>query len=76
MECQLSAGGNLWSDYHGSDDYQGPEQNVLGADGFGDLPYEIDSSSLDRYPIMAIRSGRSPSSIRLLIPPRPEWETI
>ena len=45
-------GGNLWSDYHGSDDYQGPEQNVLGADGFGDLPYEIDSSSLDRYPIM------------------------
>ena len=45
-------GGNLWSDYHGSDDYQGPEQNVLGADGFGDLPYEIDSSSVDRYPIM------------------------
>ena len=45
-------GGNLWSDYHGSDEYQGQEQNVLGADGFGDLPYEIDSSSIDRYPIM------------------------
>jgi len=45
-------GGNLWSDYHGSDEYQGPEQNVLGADGFGDMPYVVSKTSRDHYPIM------------------------
>ncbi len=45
-------GGNLWSDYHGSDEYQGAEQNVLGADGFGDLPYEVGETARDHYPIM------------------------
>lgn len=45
-------GGNLWSDYHGGDEYQGPEQNVLGADGFGDVPHELGKAARDRYPIM------------------------
>ena len=45
-------GGNLWSDYHGEDLFQGAEQNVLGADGFGDLPHEIGRAARDMYPIM------------------------
>ena len=45
-------GGNLWSDYHGNDEYQGPGQDVLGADGFGDQPYEVSRTARDQYPIM------------------------
>lgn len=45
-------GGNLWSDYHGSDEFSGPGQNVQGRDGFGDLPYEVGKVARDLYPIM------------------------
>jgi len=45
-------GGNSWSDYFGSDLYGGPGQNVLGPDGIGDMPYSIDATSKDRYPLM------------------------
>jgi hypothetical protein len=45
-------GGNYWSDYHGSDMYSGPFQNLTGSDGIGDTPYVIDSNNLDNYPLM------------------------
>jgi nitrous oxidase accessory protein len=45
-------GGNLWSDYQGSDEMQGPGQDVLGKDGFGDIPYKVSESAQDEYPVM------------------------
>jgi parallel beta-helix repeat protein len=47
------SGGNYWSDYSGEDNYQGPDQNVIGADGIGDTPYPIPGGiNIDRYPLM------------------------
>jgi parallel beta-helix repeat protein len=45
-------GGNLWSDYQGQDELQGPDQNAPGKDGFGDKPYKVNEVSVDRYPVM------------------------
>jgi len=46
-------GGNYWSDYEGSDEFSGPNQDEPGEDGIGDTPYEIPGgSSQDRYPLM------------------------
>ncbi|MBE0431692.1 MAG: right-handed parallel beta-helix repeat-containing protein [Dehalococcoidia bacterium] len=45
-------GGNYWSDYAGSDERSGPDQNALGSDGIGDTPYVIDAGNRDRYPLM------------------------
>lgn len=45
-------GGNLWSDYIGQDEMIGSGQNISGQDGFGDEPYQISPTSMDRYPIM------------------------
>lgn len=45
-------GGNLWSDYQGKDEMKGPNQDLLGTDGFGDQPYRINEISQDRYPVM------------------------
>jgi parallel beta-helix repeat protein len=47
------SGGNYWSYYHGSDNYHGPNQNILGSDGIGDTPENIPGgSNQDRYPLM------------------------
>jgi len=46
------SGGNYWSDYAGSDDYSGVDQDVPGADGIGDTPYLFDTGGNDRYPWM------------------------
>jgi parallel beta-helix repeat protein len=46
------SGGNYWSDYIGTDIYNGPYQNITGIDGIGDTPYVIDASNADRYPSM------------------------
>jgi parallel beta-helix repeat protein len=46
------SGGNFWSDYTGSDLYQGLNQDIPGSDGIGDVPYVIDSDSKDYYPLM------------------------
>jgi parallel beta-helix repeat protein len=60
------SGGNYWSDFDESsegafDDYQGPNQNVLGSDGIvdngsvsggGKNPYIIDVDSQDNYPLI------------------------
>ncbi len=47
-------GGNFWSDYEGEDKLRGPDQDVLGSDGFGDSPYTSVSSAhaRDNYPLM------------------------
>ncbi|MCS7114086.1 MAG: right-handed parallel beta-helix repeat-containing protein [Candidatus Bathyarchaeota archaeon] len=46
------AGGNFWGDYAGNDGKHGPGQDNEGADGIGDLPYQIDKHGVDRYPLM------------------------
>ena len=45
-------GGNYWSDYNGTDLYNGPGQNEVGSDGIGDSPYVIDETNVDNYPLM------------------------
>jgi parallel beta-helix repeat protein len=50
--AQYPKGGNLWSDYHGPDEMQGPGQDASGKDGFGDKPYIISKTAKDQYPIM------------------------
>ncbi|MBS7633362.1 S8 family serine peptidase [Candidatus Bathyarchaeota archaeon] len=46
------AGGNYWSDYAGEDVYCGVFQNETGRDGIGDVPYVIDASNMDHYPLI------------------------
>lgn len=46
------SGGNYWSDYTGIDIKSGPDQTLPGSDGIGDVPYEIDVDSRDRFPLM------------------------
>ena len=46
-------GGNYWSDYDGFDNYNGPNQDILGGDGIGDTPYFTDyDGTPDNYPLM------------------------
>lgn len=58
------SGGNYWSDYMGVDQFNGPNQDILGSDGIGDTPYVIDFNSQDRYPLMA-----PPSTSPIIRPP-------
>ncbi|MFQ6107231.1 MAG: NosD domain-containing protein [Thermoplasmata archaeon] len=46
------SGGNYWSDYNGTDNYSGPNQDQPGPDGIGDTPYPIDAGGQDNYPLM------------------------
>lgn len=46
------SGGNYWSEYTGNDTFSGPYQNMTGGDGIGDVPYVIDPSNQDNYPLM------------------------
>jgi len=48
------SGGNYWSDYPNPDIYSGHEQNELGSDGIGDIPYIIDGNSSDNFPFIGI----------------------
>ena len=49
-------GGNYWSDYIGVDLFSGPNQDIPGSDGIGDIPYDnietIIGSPQDNYPLM------------------------
>ena len=50
-------GGNYWDRYvdrmiNPTDAYSGPNQDLLGADGFWDVPYPVSADSLDHYPIV------------------------
>jgi parallel beta-helix repeat protein len=58
------SGGNYWSDYTGSDEFSGPNQDIPGSDGIGDTPYVIDGDSEDRYPLM--ESGGTSSNSTFL----------
>ena len=44
------SGGNYWSEYNGTDQFSGPNQNLTGSDGIGDTPYDIQIDNHDRYP--------------------------
>lgn len=46
------SGGNYWSDYNGTDLFNGPYQNETGSDGVGDTAYNIDTNCQDHYPLM------------------------
>jgi hypothetical protein len=56
-------GGNYWTDYLGTDQCSGPQQNdcAAGPDGFGDQPYLIDADTIDSYPLM-IKPGSGPDT--------------
>ena len=45
-------GGNYWDDYTGDDLFSGPDQNISGSDGIGDIPYPIRDETDDHYPLM------------------------
>jgi parallel beta-helix repeat protein len=47
-------GGNYWWNYNGADNFKGPNQDMPGSDGIGDIPYNISggAGAKDRYPIM------------------------
>ncbi|MCK5397754.1 MAG: hypothetical protein KAJ33_05855, partial [Thermoplasmata archaeon] len=48
-------GGNFWSDYDGTDEYSGPDQDIPGSDGIGDIPYAITGGGyVDHYPMMSV----------------------
>lgn len=57
------SGGNYWSDYKGTDVYNGPNQDQLGSDGIGDTPYVIDANNQDRYPLMIPLDAVPPTTI-------------
>lgn len=46
------SGGNYWSDYAGTDLFSGPNQDLPGSDGIGDIEYSVDVNTYDDYPLM------------------------
>jgi parallel beta-helix repeat protein len=48
------SGGNYWSEYNGTDSYNGPDQDIPGRDGIGDTPFTISGAAgaQDRYPFL------------------------
>ncbi len=44
--------GNFWSNYTGSDFFNGPGQNDPGSDGIGDTYFVVDQNNQDMYPFM------------------------
>ena len=58
------SGGNYWSDYNESDNYSGPNQDIPGEDGIGDISYNIsgNANSQDRYPLMEPWNNSPPNS--------------
>jgi parallel beta-helix repeat protein len=46
------SGGNFWSDYTGPDAFNGPNQDIPGADAIGDAPYDTRGSGKDNYPLL------------------------
>jgi len=60
------SGGNYWSDYTGTDLYNGPFQNVTGSDGIGDTPYVIGANNIDHFPLMKPVTGLVSRAIRII----------
>jgi parallel beta-helix repeat protein len=59
-------GGNYWSYYSGVDKFKGPNQDQMGIDGIGDIPYVIDSNSQDNYPLINPYSYKSLENYTIL----------
>jgi parallel beta-helix repeat protein len=59
------SGGNWWSDYTGVDNRSGPNQDIPGADGFGDTPYQIAGppDTKDRYPMNPVPPPPPPENL-------------
>jgi len=56
------SGGNYWDDYTGDDLFQGPDQNIPGSDGIGDIPYNIPGgSNQDNFPLMSLWDETPPA---------------
>jgi parallel beta-helix repeat protein len=47
------SGGNYWSDYNGTDQHGGTNQNAKGPDAIGDAPYNVNFGQRDRYPLIS-----------------------
>ncbi len=64
------SGGNYWSDYWGDDLYSGPNQDIPGSDGIGDVPYEIPCEhGTDWYPLINPWGGENqPPSVEIINP--------
>ena len=62
-------GGNYWSDYTGTDRFCGINQDVLGSDLYGDVPYDIDGKDgvVSRFPLMEAPTA-SEASIHIITP--------
>jgi parallel beta-helix repeat protein len=52
------SGGNYWSDASNIDTKNGPNQDRLGSDGIADLPYEVGTENVDRYPLASTWAAR------------------
>ena len=50
--CDYPSGGNYWSDYNGSDNFWGINQDLKGCDMMGDTPYFLDENNTDKYPLI------------------------
>jgi len=61
------SGGNYWSDYNGTDEYKGPDQDILGSDFIGDTEYKINDYNIDHYPLM-IPYETTPPTIIIISP--------
>jgi parallel beta-helix repeat protein len=61
------SGGNYWSDYTGTDEYKGPDQDIPGSDFIGDDWYVINDNNTDHYPLW-IPYETTPPTITILSP--------
>jgi parallel beta-helix repeat protein len=65
------SGGNYWSNYTGSDNYRGENQDIPSDDGIGDTPYHVlGGGNADRYPFMKLW----PPIIRVKISISPSYQ--
>ena len=55
------SGGNYWSEYNGSDDFRGQNQDMPGYDGIGDTPNIMHGGdNQDRYPLIYLWGEQLP----------------
>jgi parallel beta-helix repeat protein len=62
------SGGNYWSDYSGVDEKCGPNQDVPGTDGIGDMPYVIAANNLDNYPLINMWTRTTEPTVYISVP--------
>ena len=62
------SGGNYWSIYSGYDNFSGPDQDIPGGDGIGDINFSLDLDSVDNYPLINPKNDKSPPELELISP--------